>query len=522
MTKATKNRLIISNDDGFIMNNMFTPVTPQTISGMMVETYPGSPIGGVSWCVGNSETFEYETEVGERTGDGVEHFSSARDEWLHKNLLSLIESSGGPLTEINRQFTEAGIDVLPSMRMNSHYDVDYAAPGHGNFRRDHPEWLIGQPHEKIPFPTLEDAIARGVDYKFPGVREHLLEVIFELIERFDVAGIELDYFRHPAFFRVEEAYASRYLMTDFIRRIRQRLDEVGKERKRHLDLLVRVPSSPYDSKRIGLDVEVWIKEGLVDIVAAGGGFMPFDQPIREFVDIADGTDCLIYGSLEALRWTLDEEVLYAAASRFWEAGVDGFYLFNYFNAQNEWKQRVLGNMVDREKLPRLDKQYELDHSDRIEAKHAHVGAFRYSEGWASLPVFLEETQVGGGSVLTLDIGDDVEGAKADGALASSSLSLGVTGMADDDALDVRINGHSLFWDAREFSDNGWGYTAFDGQVYHTTMSQRAVEGRLITLDTIDAPIVKGENELVVRLIKGGSHHFDPVTLREVRLNIRYK
>ena len=64
-------------------------------------------------------------------------------------------------------------------------------------------------------------------------------------------------------------------------------------------------------------------------------------------------------------------------------------------------------MVDRDKLKRLNKQYELDHSARIASKHAHVGAFRYAEPWASLPVFIEETQPGGGVALTLDIGDDV-------------------------------------------------------------------------------------------------------------------
>ena len=181
MDISRKNRLIISNDDGWIMSNMTGPVTPETIASMMVETYPGSPIGGVSWCVGNSETFEFETEVGERSGDGYEHFETIREAWMYKNLLSLIESSGGPLTEINRQFSNVGIDIFPSMRMNSHYDVGYGSPGHGKFRREHSDWLIGRPYEEIPFPTLEHAIARGVDYKYPGVREHILGVIFPLV-----------------------------------------------------------------------------------------------------------------------------------------------------------------------------------------------------------------------------------------------------------------------------------------------------------------------------------------------------
>jgi hypothetical protein len=518
MTSKRKNRLIISNDDGWVITNTTGPSTPKTVADKMVATYAGSPIGGVSWCVGSNETYEFETQVGERTGDAYEYYETPRETWLHRNLNSFIESCGGPLTEINRQFAEAGIDVFPSMRMNTHYDIAYSSPEHGQFRRDHPEWLIGQPYEEIPFPTLERAIARGVDYKFPGVREHMLKIATELIERFDVAGIELDYFRHPAFFRIEEAYANRYLMTDFIRQVRRRLDEVGKDRGKHLDLLVRVPSSPYDSKRIGLDIELWIKEGLVDIVAAGGGFLPFEQPIREFVEIANGADCLIYGSLESMRWSLDEEVLYALAARFWEAGVDGLYLFNYFNIPNEWKRRVLGNMVDRDKLPRLDKQYELDYT--IDSKHAHGGAFRYASAWASLPVIMEETQPGGGSALTLDIADDVEGAKLEGVLESCSIGLGVVNLAEDDELDVRLNGRSI--SRIEISYEGWTCMVFDGKVYHTTMSQVTEKGKLITFDATDIPVIKGANELIVRFIKGKSPRFKPVTLKEVRLNIRYR
>ena len=71
---ARKDKKIISNDDGWIMSNMTSPVTPQTIKELMIDTYAGAPIGAVSWCVGNSETYEYETEVGERTGDWVHPF----------------------------------------------------------------------------------------------------------------------------------------------------------------------------------------------------------------------------------------------------------------------------------------------------------------------------------------------------------------------------------------------------------------------------------------------------------------
>ena len=513
-----KHRRIISNDDGWIISNMKQAVTPETIKELMVDTYEGSPIDAVSWCVGNGEVYQFETKVGERFGEGEDFEVCEQDPhyWAKKNLQDLTDTCGGPMTEITRQSDDAGIDLFPSMRMNSHYDIPFDSPNYGNFRRQHRDWLIGRPDEYIPAPTIEHAISRGVDYKYPGVRNHLLAVIFELIERFGVAGVELDYFRHPAFFRVEEAYSTRYLMTDFIQRIRTRLDEVGAERGRQLDLLVRVPPTIYGSTRIGLDVERWIKEGLVDIVAAGGGFIPFEQPIGEFVQAAEGTGCQILGSLEALRWALDEEVLRALAARFWDAGVDGFYLFNYFNTPNEWKRRVLGEMVDRERLPRLNKRYELDHSDRIESKESHLGAFRYSVPHVQLPVFLEETLPQGGAVLRMDIADDA------GAASSVQLGLGFHHLADDDELDVRINGEALVWGSQSTSNAGWSYHLYDAVVYHTTMTVETVEGTLIEFDIPISTLKKGINELTVRLIKGRSALPKPVVLNEVRLSINYE
>ena len=136
---------------------------------------------------------------------------------------------------------------------------------------------------------------------------------------------------------------------------------------------------------------------------------------------AEGTGCQVLGGLEALGWGLEGEVLRALAARFWDAGVDGFYLFNYFNTPNEWKRRVLGEMVDRERLSRLDKRYELDHTDRIESKSAHVGAFRYAIPHASMPLFMEETTAAGGAGLRREVADDVDAARGRGTLEACSL-----------------------------------------------------------------------------------------------------
>ena len=65
----------------------------------------------------------------------------------------------------------------------------------------------------------------------PEVRQHYHSIVEELVS-LGVDGVELDFFRHPAFFRREEAFTNRYLMTDFIRRCRVSLDAAGAARSR--------------------------------------------------------------------------------------------------------------------------------------------------------------------------------------------------------------------------------------------------------------------------------------------------
>ena len=159
----------------------------------------------------------------------------------------------------------------------------------------------------------------------------MASIIVELISRFDVDGIELDYMRHPGYFRIEEAYANRYLMTDLIRFVREQMDAVSASKGKELDLIVRVPPTIRDCTRVGLDVTTWIQDELVDVMIAGGGFIPFETPVHEFVAAAEGTGCLIYGAMEALRGTVDELTLRAVAARYLEQGVQGLYLFNFYS-----------------------------------------------------------------------------------------------------------------------------------------------------------------------------------------------
>ena len=309
------------------------PLTEDYIWENMIGPHQGTPIEGFMWSVGGHDTYNYETEIGERFGEGYNNLDEKQQASVD-NLRYLEENHGGPVTLIAAQCRRAGIDFFPSVRMNEHYDMEIDSPSYSRLRRENPHYLIGR-GEDIPGPTLEWGIRTGLNYAVPEVREYMASIIVELISRFDVDGIELDYMRHPGYFRIEEAYANRYLMTDLIRFVREQMDAVSASKGKELDLIVRVPPTIRDCTRVGLDVTTWIQEELVDVMIAGGGFIPFETPVHEFVAAAEGTGCLIYGAMEALRGTVDELTLRAVAARYLEQGVQGLYLFNFYSMSQE-------------------------------------------------------------------------------------------------------------------------------------------------------------------------------------------
>ena len=65
------------------------------------------------------------------------------------------------------------------------------------------------------------------------------------------------------------------------------------------------------------------------------------MPMEQFVEAARGTDTLVYGYLEGYRPAVDELTLRAIASRYWSAGIDGLYLFNFYSMPRDWKRDVL-------------------------------------------------------------------------------------------------------------------------------------------------------------------------------------
>jgi hypothetical protein len=83
-----------------------------------------------------------------------------------------------------------GMEFMAGLRMNDRH----GDPWQTLFGKEHPEWRMKELH--------------GMDYRQQGVRDTVFAVAAELIERYDIDGLELDWMRHCHMFNANEAEAS--------------------------------------------------------------------------------------------------------------------------------------------------------------------------------------------------------------------------------------------------------------------------------------------------------------------------
>lgn len=513
---------ILVNDDGWLMSQNQPPLTPEILRERMVTPYRDTPVDALLWSIGGGQVYHYETEIGEIYGESYAHLDAAGRQ-TQNNIRSIAQSHGGPLTALIRVAREEGLRLFASLRINNHYEVDHSSPSFSHMRREHPEWLIGHGEELTP-NSIEWGIREGLNFAVPQVREYMVSIICELFERFDVDGVELDFQRHPGMFRVEEGFSCRHLITDMIWQVRARIDAVNASRNRKVELAVRVPETQADAARLGLDVAAWMAGGLIDIALVGGGFIPFDMKIEEFVEAARDTYTRVYGCIESMRPAAHDETIRGIASRIWESGADGLYLFNYFGRSAEWKHRLLNEIASPAALAELDKRFEIDHTDRVLGPGQIGGAFRHGHPPLQLPTTLAPSPSGTGPTLWIPIAGDLESATA------CTLRLRLERLAPHDRLSVRLNGAQLQWDSATVSAEPWANTT------HSDSSDAAIrtgwrrwpwyyqeiaEPATVVELCVDAPpLERGANEIQVALIRGDAST-QPVILRDVEIDVVY-
>ncbi len=354
-----RQRRLIFNNDGNEPVYFCKAATEEELLGSRTTPLAGSQVDSIFYCTWSSGfgMFTHDTKVGQVFNTREAMFKENRtQEFLDRGI--------DPLRVMVAFGHKNKMEVLWSMRMNDTHDGARAEYAPVMFRAnklkaEHPEYLIGT-KEKPP----KHGAWSAVDYGIPEIRELAFRYCEEVCQNYDADGIELDFFRHAFLFKCSgrgDPCGEKELgqMTELLRRIRAMAEAVGRKKGAPILLAVRVPDSVPYCKLIGLDLEKWLADGLVDLLIVGG----YTQlnPWEYSVKLGHNYGVKVYPSLDEPR-VRDEaanklraslETYRGRAINAWAAGADGIYMFNYFDPYSAlWRQ-----LGDPQVLQRLNRNH---------------------------------------------------------------------------------------------------------------------------------------------------------------------
>ena len=129
-------------------------------------------------------------------------------------------------------------------------------------------------------------------------------------------------------------------LTEWMREIRRLCDQAAAEQGRPKRLVVRIGATLDGNKRMGMDVETWIEEGIVDALICMqvvGGFANDTTGLRAVVAAAEGRDVRVLAGMESTNNPeLSRPSVRAAAANAYAAGVHGVFFHTYYPMPNRY------------------------------------------------------------------------------------------------------------------------------------------------------------------------------------------
>ncbi len=360
---AEKQRRIVFNNDGNEPVYYCNKATPEELLKNRTTGLLGSQVDSIFYCTWSSGFgyFTHATKVG-YVFDTTDVAGDPKGKGFSNNKTAEFIKQGTDPLKIMVDFSKKNdIEVFWSFRMNDTHDSWngwYSDTLFPPIKREHPDWLVSTKKKRSKHGGWS-----AMDFARPEVRDLAVSYIKEVCENYDVDGIEMDFFRHLVYFKAiaedkDTGPAEREMMSDMVRRVRNMTEQIGLKRGRPILVSVRVPDSVEASKVMGFDVERWMQEGLIDILAVSGYFRLNDWETT--VALGEKYDVPIFAGLSESRVRDDPgrvrnsiEAYRGRAMNAWDAGVDSVYIFNLFNPKApQWRE-----LGEPEKLALLDKVY---------------------------------------------------------------------------------------------------------------------------------------------------------------------
>jgi hypothetical protein len=452
--------------------------------------------------------YDHDTDVAERSDDfqDVMGFEAQQSINRRANMHMLREAGVDSLSLVTQRVHEAGLEVFWSHRINDIHDsfTDWLF---SKWKREHPEYLMGVPEDMQRYEISHPRYMWStLDFERPEVLDYLYLVTEEVCQKYDVDGIEIDYFRHPLFFRPNLEHmpatpAQVEIMTAFQRRNYEMAQREGECRGRPILVAAHVPLSVEKCLHVGIDIERWLREGLLDVLITGSGYQPLSMPVNQMVELGHAYDVPVYPIISASgmeQWgghtvgtpKTDSavpalEAWRGAASNIWQSGADGISIFNWFPGESN--DPLFTTLGDVSTLSGLDKIFGIDNTREF------FGCLEQAVVQDQiLPVEIDAS--GEIRKANLIVGDDVAGADAAGRLKSVTLHVQFTSLASGDMIELALNGSPVEPDS-QISEDGW-----------------------ITYLTKPGLFMVGDNALSFQIEQGNK---DNVSVRSVVLRVVY-
>ena len=295
MTKSKIPR-IIYNDDTCGLRLVEPPHSENQLS-TVVEYLKGSQVDCVCWAFGCPPVAaSYYSHIHDNLFDLVEKATdySLLGKSIERNLMRSMHKSGVDyLPILIDKYHAVNIDFYASFRMNdSHHKARPQDSTTPEFWKKHQHYRLWEVTDTLNYHNVT------LDYAYPEVRQLKLDAVTEVVNRYDVDGIELDFCRDPYVFQPSEAWNNRDILTNFISLIHKTITAVASDRGKSISLIIRVPFSNRLLKQAGMDVETWLELGCLDILVMSPLANKYNQSLKPWRELCKKHNVLFYPSVE--------------------------------------------------------------------------------------------------------------------------------------------------------------------------------------------------------------------------------
>ncbi|HEY0865113.1 MAG TPA: hypothetical protein VGD97_13495 [Lacunisphaera sp.] len=367
-------KTLIYNDDGWSTYMRYpAPMSPEDIVRATVLPLVGSGVKIYQFCSLGSHAVNYRSGFLPLVGEWMKNQSriDKMHVWrIRATVEHLAKLGTDPLQVVLDACHRHGLECHYSLRMNDGHHTYVRLDGSQEYPELFSDWLDKNRDLRLPSGRLNYARAEVRDYRRRQVED--------VLNRYPVDGIDLDFTRKRPWFPAGEESKHAPVMTDFIRELSRQVRQAGRK------FTARFEHDPDMMIRSGLAVTAWLEEGLFDQITLGtlGDHWP-DPPVDWWVARARASGCLVCPGIEGQVYQLKTtvgggtgthrshdamhdgygppsiEYMRAFAARAYQLGAHGISFFNFTCCDGEFPRAALKELATEEALRFLPKQYVL-------------------------------------------------------------------------------------------------------------------------------------------------------------------